>query len=103
MAGAIPIRLTDAEAALFERMKRDEIERFLMELDEHGWMMARAVLKELASRRQYPMNNRSSKPEDYPMNAVDPPHRSVEATNSNGAGASPSRVDRNDVERLCLH
>lgn len=58
MAGAIPIRLTDAEMALFQRLKRDEMTAFLAELDEHGWMMARAVLKELASRKAYPMNNR---------------------------------------------
>lgn len=58
MAGAIPIRLTDAEMALFQRLQRDEMVRFLTELDEHGWAMARAVLKELASRKNYPMNNR---------------------------------------------
>jgi hypothetical protein len=57
MAGAIPIKLTDAELALFARMKRDEIDRFLTELDEHGWELARAVLREIASRRNYPMNN----------------------------------------------
>jgi hypothetical protein len=61
MAGAIPITLTDAELALFARMKRDEIDRFLTELDEHGWTLARAVLKEIASRRNYPMNNRDKK------------------------------------------
>jgi hypothetical protein len=59
MAGAIPITLSDAELALFARMKRDEIDRFLTELDEHGWSMARAVLKELASRKTYPMNNKT--------------------------------------------
>jgi hypothetical protein len=48
MAGAI--QLTDAEMALFERMKRDEMTAFLTELDEHGWVMARAVLAELARR-----------------------------------------------------
>jgi hypothetical protein len=58
MAGAIPIRLTDAEEALWRRMERDDIHRFLTELDEHGWVLARAVLKELASRKTYPMNNR---------------------------------------------
>lgn len=61
MAGAIPIRLTDAEEALWRRMERDEINRFLTELDEHGWMMARAVLRELASRKQYPMNNKAKR------------------------------------------
>jgi hypothetical protein len=60
MAGAIPIRLTDAELSLFARMKRDEIDRFLTELDEHGWVLARAVLKEIASRKLYPMNNRAT-------------------------------------------
>jgi NADH pyrophosphatase NudC (nudix superfamily) len=59
MAGAIPIQLTDAEMALFARMKRDEIDRFLTELDEHGWVLARAVLREIASRRTYPMNNKT--------------------------------------------
>jgi hypothetical protein len=61
MACSIPIRLTDAELALFARMKRDEIDRFLTELDEHGWILARAVLREIASRRTYPMNNRGSR------------------------------------------
>ena len=61
MAGAIPISLTDAEMALFQRLKRDEMTAFLTELDEHGWVLARAVLKELASRRTYPMNNKSRK------------------------------------------
>jgi hypothetical protein len=61
MAGAIPIKLTDAELLLFARMKRDEIDRFLTELDEHGWELARAVLREIASRRNYPMNNRDKK------------------------------------------
>jgi hypothetical protein len=42
MAGAIPISLTDAEMALFARMQRDDMVRFLTELDEHGWAMARA-------------------------------------------------------------
>lgn len=58
MAGAIPISLTDAEMALFARLQRDEMVRFLTELDEHGWAMARAVLRELAARRKYPMNNK---------------------------------------------
>ena len=61
MAGAIPISLTDAEMALFARLQRDEMVQFLTELDEHGWAMARAVLKELASRRAYPMNNRKGR------------------------------------------
>jgi hypothetical protein len=59
MAGAIPITLTDAEMALFARLQRDDMVRFLTELDEHGWSMARAVLAELASRKNYPMNNKT--------------------------------------------
>lgn len=61
MAGAIPIRLTDAEEALWRRMERDDINRFLTELDEHGWAMARAVLRELSSRKKYPMNNKTKR------------------------------------------
>jgi hypothetical protein len=44
--------------ALLQRLRADEMVAFLTELDEHGWKMARAVLRSLAERRAYPMNNR---------------------------------------------
>lgn len=49
---------TEQEMALLQRLRRDEMVEFLTGLDEHGWSMARAVLRSLASRRNYPMNNR---------------------------------------------
>jgi hypothetical protein len=61
MAGAIPIRPTEQEMALLARLQRDDMVRFLTELDEHGWSMARAVLRSLAERRNYPMNNKTRK------------------------------------------
>jgi hypothetical protein len=61
MAGAIPIRPTEQELALFRRLQQDDWIQFLTELDEHGWTLARAVLREIASRRNYPMNNRDKK------------------------------------------
>jgi 5S rRNA maturation endonuclease (ribonuclease M5) len=61
MAGAIPIQLTEQELAMLARLQRDEMVRFLTELDEHGWSMARAVLRSLAERRNYPMNNKTKR------------------------------------------
>jgi hypothetical protein len=59
MAGAIPIAPTEQEMALLVRLQRDDMVRFLTELDEHGWVLARAVLREIAGRRNYPMNNKT--------------------------------------------
>jgi hypothetical protein len=61
MAGALPIAPTEQEMALLRRLQADDMVRFLTELDEHGWSMARAVLRELASRRTYPMNNKTTR------------------------------------------
>jgi hypothetical protein len=58
MAGAIPIRPTEQELALLRRLQADDMVRFLTEMDEHGWALARAVLREISSRKNYPMNNR---------------------------------------------
>jgi hypothetical protein len=61
MAGAIPIAPTEQEMALLQRLRADEMTAFLTELDEHGWSMARAVLRSLAERRAYPMNNKANR------------------------------------------
>jgi hypothetical protein len=61
MAGALPIAPTEQEMALLRRLQADDMVRFLTELDEHGWSMARAVLRELASRWTYPMNNKTTR------------------------------------------
>jgi hypothetical protein len=60
MAGAIPIAPTEQEMALLQRLRADEMVAFLTGLDEHGWKMARAVLRSLAERRAYPMNNQQN-------------------------------------------
>jgi hypothetical protein len=39
MAGAIPIRPTEQELLLLQRLRADEMARFLTELDEHGWVL----------------------------------------------------------------
>jgi hypothetical protein len=61
MAGAIPIAPTEQELTLLRRLQADDMVQFLTELDEHGWSMARAVLRELASRRPYPMNQKTQR------------------------------------------
>lgn len=47
---------TEAENALLLRLRRDGMTEFFGQLDEHGWAMARAVLRVLAERPKYPMN-----------------------------------------------
>jgi hypothetical protein len=58
MAGASPILPTEQEMDLLRRLRADKLTALLTELDEHGWKMARAVLRSLAERRAYPMNDR---------------------------------------------
>jgi hypothetical protein len=59
MAGAIPIRPSEQELALLRRLQADDMVKFLTEMDEHGWMLARAVLREISSRRNYPMDTKA--------------------------------------------
>jgi len=47
---------TEAENALLSRLRRDGMTDSFALLDEHGWAMARAVLRVLAERSKYPMN-----------------------------------------------
>jgi hypothetical protein len=64
MAGAMPIMLTKQEVDLIQRMRVMDLIRFLTELDEHGWMMARAVLAELASRSTKPKPKNTEEPNE---------------------------------------
>jgi hypothetical protein len=57
MAGAA----TEQELALLQRLRRDEMTESLARLDEHAWDLARAVLRELAARQNYPMNSRNKR------------------------------------------
>lgn len=53
---------TEQELALLARLRTDEMVESLAALDEHAWVLARAVLRELAARQNYPMNARTSFP-----------------------------------------
>ena len=48
MSGAMPIFPTPQEMELIGHLRETKMIRFLTELDEHGWVMARAMLAELA-------------------------------------------------------
>jgi hypothetical protein len=52
---------SDMELALLQRLRADEMIESLTRLDEHAWDLARAVLRELAARQNYPMNTRKQK------------------------------------------
>jgi hypothetical protein len=56
--GARQIGLTEQEISLLQRLRADGMVEAYSQLDEHGWSMARGVLRQLAERRKYPMNNR---------------------------------------------
>lgn len=62
MAGAIPIIPTDAEYRLIGSPYH--VARLLTELDEMGWMAARALLALLADQQQTDNNKRSREIDD---------------------------------------
>jgi hypothetical protein len=49
---------SEMELALLQRLRADEMVESLTRLDAHAWDLARAVLRELAARQNYPMNTR---------------------------------------------
>jgi hypothetical protein len=53
---------TEQELILLARLRADEMVESLSRLDEHGWVLARAVLHELALRRMYSMDPRRAGP-----------------------------------------